>query len=204
MIKVLSVDDHALLREGIAAMVNAESDMKLVAEASNGQDAIEQFRLHRPDVTLMDLRLPDISGTDVVREIRKVYPQARIVMLTTFGGDVEVQHALAAGAFGYMLKDTDFDELISAIREVHAGNKYVPSALAQKLAMHLVGEFLTGREVQILSEVAQGTKNRAIGKRLRISEDTVKAHLGHIFEKLGAKDRTEAVAIGIRRGIIHL
>jgi len=176
----------------------------MVAVAATGADAVRQYALTRPDVTLMDLRLPDISGTEVVCDIRKDFPRARVVMLTTFGGDVQVQQALAAGACGYILKNTDFDELILAIREVHAGNKYVPTELAQKLAQHLVGEFLTGREVQILGEVAQGTSNRTIGERLRISEDTVRAHLRHILEKLGARDRTEAVAIGIRRGIIHL
>jgi DNA-binding NarL/FixJ family response regulator len=203
-IRVLSVDDHPLLRQGIAAIINSQPDMLLVAEASRGSEAIQKFREHQPDVTLMDLRLPDMSGIDTMIAIRTEFGDARIVMLTTFEGDVEVQRALEAGARGYILKSTPPKDLVEVIRQVHAGKKRVPAELAAQLAEHLSDEALTEREVDVLRHVAGGNRNRDIAELLFISEETVKVHVKHIMEKLGANDRTQAVAIAVRRGIIQL
>ena len=203
-IRVFSVDDHPLLREGIAAVINSQADMVMVAQASTGREALQLFRQHRPDVTLMDLRLPDISGIDATIAIRSEFTDARIVMLTTFEGDVEIQRALAAGARGYVLKNMPPNDLVDVVRQVHAGKKPIPREIAAQLADHLTDEALTPREVDVLQHVAGGNRNRDIAERLGISEETVKAHVKHIMEKLGATDRTAAVAIGVRRGIIQL
>ena len=203
-IRVLCVDDHPLLREGIAAIINNQPDMWLVAEATNGTEGIEGFRKHRPDVTLMDLRLPDMSGVDSLIAIRADFPEARIIMLTTFEGDVEVHRALEAGARAYLLKCMPHKELVDAIRRVHAGKKSIPPVIATRLAEHLGDEALTQREIEILRCVAEGNRNREIADRLFISEETVKVHIKHVMEKLGATHRTQAVAIAVRRGIIQV
>jgi DNA-binding NarL/FixJ family response regulator len=203
-IRVFSVDDHPLLREGIAAIINNQADMLMVAQASSGRDAVQQFRAVRPDVTLMDVRLPDISGIDAMIAIRVEFPDARIVMLTTFEGDVEIQRALAAGARGYVLKNMPPKELVEVVRQVHAGRKRIPHEIAAHLAEHVSDESLTPREIDVLQHVAGGNRNRDIAERLFISEETVKVHIKHIMEKLGASDRTQAVAIAVRRGIIQL
>jgi DNA-binding NarL/FixJ family response regulator len=203
-IRILSVDDHPLLREGLAAIINNQQDMSLVAHACNAQEAIQQYRTHRPDVTLMDLRLPDKSGIDALIAVRAEFPEARVIILTTFEGDVEIQRALEAGARGYMLKSMPPKELVEVIRQVHAGKKRIPAQLAAQLAEHISDEDLTPREVEVLNQIAGGNRNRDIAEKLFITEETVKVHIKHIMEKLGASDRTQAVAIGVRRGIIEL
>jgi DNA-binding NarL/FixJ family response regulator len=198
------VDDHPLLRQGIAAIIESQPDMLLVSQAATGSEAVQKYREFKPDITLMDLRLPDISGIDAMIGIRTEFPEARIVMLTTFEGDVEIQRALQAGARGYLLKSTPPDELLQAIRQVHAGKKRVPAEVAAQLAEHMSYESLTPREVEVLREVAEGNRNKDIAQRLFISEETVKVHIKHIMDKLGANDRTQAISIGVRRGIIQL
>lgn len=203
-IRILCVDDHPLMREGIAAVIRNEPDMLLVSEAANGREAMHSIREHRPDVTLMDLRLPDISGIDAMVAIRAEFPDARVIILTTSEGDAEIQRALEAGAQGYMLKSMPRKQLVEMVRKVHAGKKHIPPEVAAQLAEHLGDESLSKREVEVLQKVASGKRNIDIAELLFISEETVKGHLKHIMEKLGARDRTEAVAIGIRRGMIHL
>jgi DNA-binding NarL/FixJ family response regulator len=203
-IRILIVDDHPLFLEGIAVVVANQADMQLVGRASTGRQAIEEYRRATPDVTLMDLRLPDMSGIAAVTAIRREFPDARVVMLTTFEGDVEIQRALAAGVRAYLLKSAPLEELIDAIHKVSAGRKHLPPQVAENLAEHFSGDGLSEREVEVLRRMAEGDRNRDIGERLSISEETVKVHVRHIMDKLGAKDRTQAVAIGIRRGVIHL
>jgi DNA-binding NarL/FixJ family response regulator len=203
-IRVLSVDDHPLLNEGLAAIINHQRDMQLVSQATSGNEAIEQFRKEQPDVTLMDLRLPDMNGIDTMIAIRTEFPQARIIMLTTFEGDVEIQRALEAGARGYVLKNMPPHDLVAVIRQVHAGKKHIPSEVAARLADHMGEEDLTARELEVLRHVAEGGRNRDVAEKLFISEETVKIHIKHIMDKLGARDRTQAVAIALRRGIIQL
>jgi DNA-binding NarL/FixJ family response regulator len=203
-IRVFSVDDHPLLREGIAAIINSQPDMQMVAQAATGSEAIQMFRQHQPDVTLMDLRLPDMTGIDAMIAIRTEFPEARITMLTTFEGDVDIRRSLEAGARGYMLKNMPPKDMVEIIRQVHAGKKRIPAEVAAHLAEYFGDDALTGREVDVLRHVASGNRNRDIAERLFISEETVKVHIKHIMEKLGASDRTQAVAIAVRRGIIQL
>jgi DNA-binding NarL/FixJ family response regulator len=204
MIRILSVDDHPLLREGIAALVNAESDMQLVAEAANGQEAIENFRLHRPDVTLMDLQMPGLNGIEAIIGIRSEFPNARVIVLTTYAGDVQVLRALKVGARGYILKAHVRRELLDCIRAVHAGQKRIPPEVASELAEHATQDDLTTREIDVLRLIAAGNANKEIAAQLSIGEETVKSHIGNILAKLEANDRTHAVTLALKRGIIDL
>lgn len=204
IIRVLTVDDHPLLRKGIATLVNAEADMKLVAEASNGEEAVRMFRLHRPDVTLMDLQMPDMNGTEAITEIRGEFPDARIIVLTTYTGDAQVLKALKAGARGYILKGDVHLELLQTIRAVHAGQKRIPAEIAAGLVEHAGDEPLSPREIDVLRLIAAGNSNKLIADQLSIGEATAKSHVANILSKLGANDRAHAVTIGLRRGIIDL
>jgi DNA-binding NarL/FixJ family response regulator len=204
LIKILTVDDHPLLRKGIAALVNAEPDMKLVAEASNGQEAIESFRVHRPDVTLMDIQMPSFNGIDAICEIQSEFPDARIIVLTTYTGDTQVVKALRAGARAYILKGHVHRELLETIRAVHAGRKRIPPDIAAELAEHAADDELTQREIDVLRLIGAGNSNKLIADQLSIGEATVKSHVTNILSKLGANDRAHAVTIGLKRGIIEL
>jgi DNA-binding NarL/FixJ family response regulator len=203
-IRILTADDHALLREGIAALIADQKDLKIVAEASNGREAIEQFRLHKPDVTLMDLQMPNINGTDALIAIRSEFPNARVIILTTYSGDVQVARALKAGARAYLLKSLLRKELLDTIRAVHSGQRRIPSDLATQLADHLADDSLTAREMEVLRLIGGGNSNKIIADKLVITEETVKGHVKNILSKLGANDRTHAVTIALKRGIIEL
>jgi DNA-binding NarL/FixJ family response regulator len=204
LIRILTVDDHPLLRKGIAALVNAEPDMKLVAEASNGQEAIESFRVHRPDVTLMDIQMPRFNGIEAINHIQGEFPGARIIVLTTYTGDAQVLRALKAGARGYVLKGHVHRELLETIRAVHSGQKKIPPDIAAELAEHAADDELTSREIDVLRLIAAGNSNKLIADQLSIGEATVKSHVTNILSKLGANDRVHAVTIGLKRGIIEL
>lgn len=204
LIRILTVDDHPLLRKGIAALVNAEPDLKLVAEASNGSEAIDAFRSHRPDVTLMDLQMPEVDGLEAIENIRREFPEARIIILTTYSGDMQVLRALKAGARAYILKGHVHKELLDTIRAVHAGQKRIPPDIAAELAYHATDDALTERETEVLRLIAVGNSNKMIADHLSIGEATVKSHVTNILSKLGANDRAHAVAIGLKRGIIAL
>jgi DNA-binding NarL/FixJ family response regulator len=203
-IRVLIVDDHPLLRQGVAAVLQDEPDMEIVAEAANGGDAIVAFEKHRPDVTLMDLQMPGMSGIDAIVEIRACAPHARVVVLTTYKGDVSALRALRAGAVGYLLKDQVLTELVRTIRTVHEGGRRIPPEISAELSTHLGDNGLSEREIQVLRLVAQGNSNKRAAAQLGITEDTIKAHMKSIISKLAANDRTHAVTIALRRGILEL
>ncbi len=204
MIRVLAVDDHAIVRDGIAKLVGTQSDMELVAEASDGREAIEQFRKHHPDVTLMDLQMPNMCGIDAINVIRSEFPEARIVVLTTYTGDVQVKRALQAGAQGYLLKGLLRKELLETIRAVHSGQKRLSAEIAVEIAQHAMDSALTPREISVLKLIAGGNANKEIAAQLHISEESAKGYVKNILQKLGANDRTHAVTIGLKRGIIEL
>jgi DNA-binding NarL/FixJ family response regulator len=202
-IRILSVDDHPLIRQGIAGLLAVQADMKLIAEAGNGREAIQQFRLHRPDITLMDLQMPEMSGLDAIIAIRGEFPEARIIVLTTYAGDVQALRALQAGARAYLLKDSLHKELLDTIRAVHAGKKSLSPEVSFQLAEHATDDALTPAEVRVLRLIAEGNANKEIAAQLSISEETVKGQVRNILSKLGAKDRTHAAMIGLKRGIIE-
>ena len=203
-IRILAVDDHPVVRQGVAVLVGSQSDMTLVAEASNGREAIQQFRAHRPDVTLMDLQMPEMSGIDALIAIRAESPDAKIIVLTTFAGDVQILRALKAGAHGYLLKNTFHKELIDAIRAVHAGRKALSAEASYELAEHATTDTLTAGEISVLRLIAAGNANKQIADQLSITEETVKWRVKNILSKLGANDRTQAAMIGVKRGIIEI
>ncbi len=203
-IRILGVDDHILVRQGISVLLGAESDMTLVAEASNGREAIQQFRAHRPDVTIMDLQMPEMNGLDAITAIRGEFPDAKIIVLTTYKGDVQILRALKAGAQGYLLKNTIHKELIETIRAVHAGKKALSPEASFQIAEHATDDALTPAEISVLRLIAAGNANKQIADQLSITEETVKGRVKNILSKLGANDRTQAAMIGLKRGIIEL
>ena len=204
VIRILTVDDHPVVRNGISGLVTDQADMVLVGEASNGREAIQQFRAHQPDVTLMDLQMPELGGLDAIIAIRDEFPQARIIVLTTYTGDVQVVRALKAGAQGYLLKNSLHKELLEAIRKVHAGKRVLTPEVSCEVANHATDDALTPAEISVLRLIANGNANKQIAAQLSISEETVKSRVKNILSKLGANDRTQAVAIGLSRGIIEL
>src|SRR5215212_7039855 len=200
-IRILTVDDHPMLREGIAAVLASEQDIVLVAEASNGREAVEQFRTYRPDITLMDVQMPEVNGIDAILKIREEFPDARIIVLTTYSGDAQAARAVKAGASGYLLKSMVRKELIDTIRTVHSGKKRIPPEIAVEIAEHHSDDALTAREIEVLRRVADGNANKSVAQLLHVSEETIKAHMKNILSKLGANDRTHAVTIALKRGI---
>jgi DNA-binding NarL/FixJ family response regulator len=204
VIKVLTVDDHPLLREGIAAVIQGEPDIMLVAEATNGPEAIESYRLHRPDVTLMDIQMPGMDGIHAMTAIRRDFPGARFIVLTTYQGDVQAVRAIKAGASGYLLKNMLRKDLLDTIRAVHAGKRIIPPVVASDLAEHMADDALSDRELEVLRSVAAGNSNKLVADELAVSEATVKGHMKSILSKLGANDRTHAVTIALRRGFIQV
>ena len=203
-IRILAVDDHVLVREGIAVLLGTEPDMTLVAEASNGREAIQQFRNHRPDITLMDLQMPEMNGLDAITAIRNEFPDAKIIVLTTYKGDVQILRAIKAGAQGYLLKNAFHKELTTTIRAVHAGRKTLSPEASYEIAEHAMDNALTPAEINVLRLIAAGNANKQIADQLSIPEDTVKGRVKNILSKLGANDRTQAAMIGLKRGIIEL
>lgn len=204
IIRVMIIDDHQIVRQGLVALINTETDLTVVAEGSDGQQAVELFRQHQPDVTLMDLRMPVLTGVEATKLIRKEFPQSRIIVLTTFDGDEDIYRALQAGAQSYLLKGVSFEDLTEAIRTVHAGQRRIPAGVAERLAERMAGEVLTGREVQVLELIVRGKSNKEIGTALSISEATVKSHINSLLGKLGVADRTQAATTALQRGIVHL
>ena len=203
-IRILAVDDHVLVREGISVLVSTEPDMTLVAEATNGREAVQQFRAHRPDITLMDLQMPEMNGLDAINAIRGEFPDAKIIVLTTYNGDVQIRRALKSGAQGYLLKSTLHKELAAAVRAVHAGRKVLSPEVSYEIAEHAMDEALTPAEISVLRLIAKGNANKQIADQLSITEETVKGRVKNILSKLGANDRTQAAMIGLKRGIIEL
>jgi two-component system NarL family response regulator len=203
-IKIMVIDDQAVVRQGFVALINTVSDMAVIAEGTNGQQAIELYRLHRPDVTLMDLRMPELGGVEAIVAIRKEFPEARLIVLTTYDGDEDIYRSLQAGAQGYLLKDMFFEELEDAIRKVHAGARRIPAQVAERLAERMGSSNLTGREIEVLEQIVAGNSNKAIAIRLNISEATVKSHINSILSKLGVSDRTQAATTALQRGLVHL
>lgn len=203
-IRVMVVDDHQVVRQGVVALINTEADLSVVAEAANGEQAVELFREHQPDITLMDLRLPGLGGVDAIKAIRKDFPTARIIVLTTYDGDEDIYRALQAGAQSYLLKGVSFDELLEAIRSVQAGARRIPQEVAERLAERLSGQELTARELQVLELIVRGKSNKEISSMLSISEATVKSHINSLLGKLGVSDRTQAATSALQRGIVHL
>jgi DNA-binding NarL/FixJ family response regulator len=202
-IKIMVIDDQAVVRQGFVALINTVADMAVVAEGTNGREAIELYRLHRPDVTLMDLRMPELGGVEAIGAIRREFPDARLIVLTTYDGDEDIYRSLQAGAQGYLLKDTFFEELEDTIRKVHAGARRIPPQVAARLAERIGSSDLTGREIEVLELIVAGNSNKAIAGRLNISEATVKSHINSILSKLGVSDRTQAATTALRRGLVH-
>jgi len=203
-IRILVVDDHPVVREGVDALVRRQRDMRIVAQATNGREAIQQFRTHRPDVTLMDLQMPEMNGLDALMALRAEFPEARIIVLTTYAGDAQVLRAIKAGAWAYLLKNALHKELLDTIRAVHAGKKYISPGASFELAEHAIDDALTPAEVRVLRLIADGNANKEIAAQLSVSEDTVKGQVRNILSKLGAKDRAHAAMIGVKRGIIEV
>jgi DNA-binding NarL/FixJ family response regulator len=203
-IRVMVIDDQAVVRQGFVALINTVADMVVVAEGTNGQQALELYRLHRPDVTLMDLRMPQLGGVEAIAAIRKEFPDARLIVLTTYDGDEDIYRSLQAGAQGYLLKDMFFEELEDAIRKVHGGSRRIPAQVAERLAERMGSSDLTGRELEVLEQIVAGNSNKAIANRLNISEATVKSHINSILSKLGVTDRTQAATTALQRGLVHL
>ena len=202
-IRIMVIDDQAVVRQGFVSLIKTVPDMEIVGEGSNGQEAVDLFRQLRPDITLMDLRMPELSGAEAIRQIRSEFPAARIIVLTTFDGDEDIYRAVQAGAQGYLLKDMFFEELEAAIRKVHAGARLIPGSVAERLAARMSSSELTGRELEVLRQIVDGKSNKEIGNELNISEATVKSHINNILSKLGVSDRTQAATTALQRGIVH-
>jgi DNA-binding NarL/FixJ family response regulator len=203
-IRIVVIDDQAVVRQGFVSLINTVADMEVVAEGTNGQQAVDLYREHKPDVMLIDLRMPVLSGVEAIAAIRREFPPARMIVLTTYDGDEDIYRSLQAGAQGYLLKDVFFEDLEDAIRKVHAGSRRIPSAVAERLAERMSGSDLTGRELEVLQQIVAGRSNKEIGAQLNISEATVKSHINNILSKLGVSDRTQAATTALQRGIVHL